>query len=55
MRPRIDHVTLFAEALMQLNAMDPGIRFPVENPFSLDERLSGRLDARMSRLPGDAV
>src|SRR3954452_13510486 len=37
MRQRIDLGTLYAEAVMQLQAVDPDIRLPVQNPFSLDQ------------------
>jgi Domain of unknown function DUF29 len=55
MRQRIDLTTLYAEAVMQLQAIDPDIRLPAENPFSLDQLLTGNLDELIARLPRDGA
>jgi Domain of unknown function DUF29 len=55
MRQRIDLTTLYAEAVMQLQAIDPDIRLPAENPFSLDQLLTGNLDELIARLPRDGT
>jgi hypothetical protein len=55
MRQRIDGGKLYAAAVRRVRAVDPAIRLPAENPFSLDELLSADLDALMARLPGDGT
>jgi hypothetical protein len=55
MGQRIDLTTLYAEAVKQLQAIDPDIRLPAENPFSLDQLLTGNLDELIARLPRDGA
>ena len=39
MRQKVDVAGLYAEAISQLQAMDPDSTFPAENPFTLDQLL----------------
>jgi hypothetical protein len=50
MRQRIDSGKLYAAAVRRLRASDPNCRLPVENPFSLDQLLTGDLDELMAQL-----
>ncbi len=53
MRQRIDVGALYAEAIGQLRETDPDVRWPEENPFSLDHLLKDDLNTLVGRLsPG---
>jgi hypothetical protein len=51
MRQRIDVGHLYAEALEQLRESDPGVQWPNENPFALDDLLNNDTNTLLSRFP----
>ncbi|PPQ39012.1 hypothetical protein CCS01_01630 [Rhodopila globiformis] len=55
MRQRIDLGKLYAGAVRRLQAIDPNSHFPAENPFFLDQLLTGDLDELLARLPRDGT
>lgn len=55
MRQRIDVAALYAEAVEQMRETDPSVRWPGENPFSLDDLLKDETNALLARFPPLAV
>jgi hypothetical protein len=50
MRQRIDIGKLYTAAVRRLRASDPNCRLPAENPFALDQLLTGDLDELVAQL-----
>jgi hypothetical protein len=51
MRQRVNVDALYATALNQLHTVDRTLLLPADNPFNLDDLLTGNLDVLLTRLP----
>ena len=51
MRQRVDIAALYAIAVKQIRAIDPSLRVPADNPFTLDHLLPEDGDVLLNRLP----
>ena len=51
MRQRVDIAALYAIAVKQIRAIDPLLRVPADNPFTLDHLLREDGDVLLNRLP----